>query len=127
MILEMYVPILAAVVCLLCAIFSSIGARQKERNELGWFLIGMSTGPFGLLVYAMPSMVPIASLGTNKKTPEYLPKSGAPMWVSFVGFGVFAAVLVTLLQAGGALEASSFPGTIMELVEYVRTGEFLPI
>lgn len=39
---------------LVFAVFAMIGAGQKNRSGVGWFLIGLLFGPFGLLVYLMP-------------------------------------------------------------------------
>ena len=41
---------------LLCAIFSAILASHKNRSTLGWFLLGLFFGPFGLLVGVFPSV-----------------------------------------------------------------------
>ena len=39
---------------LVFAVFAMIGAGQKNRFGVGWFLVGLLFGPFGLLVYLMP-------------------------------------------------------------------------
>ena len=39
---------------LVFAVFAMIGAGQKNRSGVGWFLVGLLFGPFGLLVYLMP-------------------------------------------------------------------------
>ena len=46
--------ILAAI---LCGIFSTILAKAKERNALGWFIVGFLFGIFGLILIAgLPPM-----------------------------------------------------------------------
>jgi len=35
---------------ILCAIYSTFLARQKNRNMVGWFLAGLISGPFALLL-----------------------------------------------------------------------------
>lgn len=47
-----------AVLWLLFAIFSAVGAGTKNRSCAGWFFIGLLFGPFGLLVFAMPKLEP---------------------------------------------------------------------
>lgn len=89
-----------AVVWLLCAIFSSVGARQRNRSEFGWFLIGLFFGFFGLLVFAMPLVVePGAKTGRNQ-APVYTGQ-GVPMWVSFVGVAAVVTVMVGAFGYGG--------------------------
>jgi hypothetical protein len=41
---------------LLFAIFSGALASSKNRTFIGWFLIGLLFGPFGLLVAAFPKL-----------------------------------------------------------------------
>jgi len=43
---------------LLFAIFSAIIASSRGRSAFGWFFIGLFTGPFGLLVAALPPIKP---------------------------------------------------------------------
>ena len=43
-----------ALLWLVFAVFAMIGATQKNRSGVGWFLVGLLLGPFGLLVYLMP-------------------------------------------------------------------------
>ena len=46
--------ILAAI---LCGIFSTTLAKAKERNALGWFIVGFLFGIFGLILIAgLPPM-----------------------------------------------------------------------
>ena len=58
----------------LCAIFSAILARQKNRDVLGWFFCGLLFGPFGLLVAAMPPLP--MDIGFTKQTG--VPNGGEP-------------------------------------------------
>ena len=43
------------VVAIVFAIVTSIAARAKGRNSLGWFLAGLAIGPFALLVTLLPT------------------------------------------------------------------------
>jgi hypothetical protein len=53
----------------LFAIFSGVIARSKKRNELGWALIGLLFGPFGLIVGFLPAQEENTSgLGVRKLT-----------------------------------------------------------
>jgi len=45
---------------LLFGVFSAVLASSKNRDGLGWFLIGLLFGPFGLLVAALPAAEPRA-------------------------------------------------------------------
>ena len=40
---------------LICGIASAVIASNKGRSGLGWFLLGMLMGPFGLMVALLPS------------------------------------------------------------------------
>jgi len=40
------------------AIFSAAIASSKNRSGVGWFLVGLFFGPFGLLVAAFPKIDP---------------------------------------------------------------------
>ena len=40
---------------LLFAIFSAVIASSKNKSTVGWFLIGLLFGPFGLVVGLLPS------------------------------------------------------------------------
>ena len=94
-----YAPYAAAfaVMWLLFAVFSSIGAAQKGRTSLGWFMVGLLFGPFGLLVYAMPDHHLPAAPGRGQQprrqpAPRYV---GDPAWVVVFGFVVFVGVIAT--------------------------------
>lgn len=41
------------VIWLLCAIFSGVIARHKNRNATNWFWFGLLSGPFGLVLLAL--------------------------------------------------------------------------
>ena len=94
-----YAPYAAAIAIfwLLCAIFSSIGAAQKGRSELGWFLVGLMFGWFGLLVYAMNDLrAPAPSRGRSARQAAPARRQvGDPAWVVLVGFFLFVGVIAT--------------------------------
>jgi len=55
---------------LLCAIFSGAIAYFKNRSFLGWFLIGLLLGPFGLLVAFFRQIEPGASSAEKSSPPQ---------------------------------------------------------
>jgi hypothetical protein len=92
-----YAPYAAALaaIWLLFAVFSSIGAAQKGRSSLGWFLVGLMFGFFGLLVYAMPDLrMPVQP--RQQRRPAPAPRQvGDPAWVVLIGFFIFVGVIAT--------------------------------
>ena len=55
-----------------CAIVSAVIAATKGRSTLGWFFLGLPTGPFGSLVVALlPSMAQV-----HKEQAQILGESG---------------------------------------------------
>lgn len=94
-----YAPYAAvfAATWLLCGIFSSIGAAQKGRTTVGWFLVGLLFGCFGLLVYAMPDLrIPVQSRPRPQRSPAPAPRNQAdPAWVVVIGFFLFVGVIAS--------------------------------
>lgn len=93
-----YAPYAAAltVTWVLFAVFSGIGAAQKGRSSLGWFLVGLMFGFFGLLVYAMPDLTMPAPRRQRQQQRRPAPRYvGDPGWVVALGFVVFIGVVAT--------------------------------
>ena len=55
---------------LLFAIFSGAVANSKNRSVLGWFLIGMLLGPFGLLVAFLDQIEPDVPSTKKNASPQ---------------------------------------------------------
>ena len=113
-----YVGLSIAFGVILCAIFASVGARQKGRSELAWFMIGLSCAPFALLVYAMPSLIAAPAgrrLNNNNNQPQPELKSGTPVWVFII--------FISLMVVGAAtLRQTMFETQIAELANFVANG-----
>lgn len=43
------------VIWFLFGIVAAIGASNKGRNGCGWFILGFILGPFGLIIFLLPS------------------------------------------------------------------------
>jgi hypothetical protein len=109
-----YVSVAIAFSVFLCAVFASVGARQKGRSELGWFIVGLTCAPFALLVYAMPSLLPIKGRGAQKQ-PDLKIQKGMPIWV-FFAFIVLGALAVITFQG------PSIDGKIADLANFIAGG-----
>lgn len=109
-----YMSVAIAFSVFLCAVFASVGARQKGRSELGWFMIGLTCAPFALLVYAMPSLLPIKGRG-SQRAPELKIQRGMPVWVFmvFIGLGALGVMM---------LQEPSFSIRIAELANFIASG-----
>ena len=105
---------------LLCAIFASVGARQKGRSEFGWFVVGLLTAPFALLVYAMPSMNMQPAGGARTRVQQPPIQRGLPIWI--ILFAVLAVIFGTLYLGSADLTEplAELEEWVVAVINYIR-------
>jgi hypothetical protein len=64
------------VLWIVCAGICAIVAQAKGRSTLGWGLIGLFTGVFGVVVLAM--LPALSERGGSERTPSYQPRKPEP-------------------------------------------------
>lgn len=104
----------------LCAVFASVGARQRGRSEFGWMLVGLFFGVFALLVFAMPYINADGTLSLSREHSRPAP-AGSPLWVSVAGFGVVAAVVVVTVVPNWEMGYAELQDSTISLISYIKS------
>lgn len=104
----------------LSAIFASIGARQKGRSEFGWFMVGVLTAPFALLVYAMPSMHRLPTGGPRARAQQPQVQRGQPIWITLCLVAAVIFGTIYLAPADLTEPLAELEEWVVAAINYIR-------